>query len=112
MRPIFRFFCINRIGRDLLLDCLLKLLRFLLQIHGNIRNRKSTPRYQRSLLRRVVNIIDMWSSLLNYFQETLRINDVGSRRLPESFIRRVTDSLHQQNEESPTLGILRISLRI
>ncbi len=39
------------------------------------------PVYQRSALRRVANIVDMVSRLLNYFQETLLINDSGSRRL-------------------------------
>ncbi len=74
--------------------------RFWLRIRGDIRIRKSTPRYHRciSVIRRVVHSPHQWYGEL----PTPRIVESESRGLRVSSIRRVDDSAYQWVGESTT----------
>ncbi len=60
--------------------------RFWLRIRGDIRIQKMTPRYHRYGESPTPRISDTGSRLLNFFKETLCIDDTESRRLPAPVI--------------------------
>ncbi len=66
--------------------------RFWLRIRGDIRIRKTTPRYHRYGESATPRITDTESRLFNFFK----------RKLSVSMIRRVVDSPHQSYGDSPT----------